>query len=137
MACARPGHLLPLQSPPQRIREQVMPGQFIQSLPKAELHLHLEGTVEPATLVELSQRSDSAPLNEADVAALYSYPDFLGFLRAFKTVTDRLRTPEDYELITYRMMERLAQQNIVHAEIYCSVGVCLLRKQDFDAVFDG
>jgi aminodeoxyfutalosine deaminase len=114
-----------------------MPSQLIQSLPKAELHLHLEGAVEPATLIELSRRYDATPLTEADVAALYSYADFTGFLRAFKTVTDRLLAPEDYELITYRMVERLAAQNIVHAEVYCSVGVCLWRKLDFGPIFEG
>ena len=116
-----------------------MPGitPFIQSLPKAELHLHLEGTVDPATLLELSAKYDSPPLTPNDVHALYSYQDFTGFLRAFKLLTDRLRAPEDYELITYRMMQRLAAQNIVHAEVYCSVGVCLWRKYDFNAIFEG
>lgn len=110
---------------------------FILSLPKAELHLHLEGTVAPQTLIELSRKYDSEPLTPEGVAALYSYADFQGFLMAFKAVTDRLRTPDDYELITYRMMERLRAQNIVHAEVYCSVGVCLLRKMDFDEIFVG
>ena len=41
---------------------------------------------------------------------------------AFKAVTARLRTPEDYELITYRMMAQLAAQGVVHAEVYVSVG---------------
>ncbi len=110
---------------------------FIQSLPKAELHLHLEGTVDPATLLELSARYDSPPLTPEDVRSLYSYADFAGFLRAFKLLTDRLRTPDDYELITYRMIRQLAAQNIAHAEVYCSVGVCLWRKYDFDAIFQG
>jgi len=110
---------------------------FVLSLPKAELHLHLEGTVEPATLIELSRKYDSEPLTSEAVAQLYSYSDFQGFLMAFKAVTERLRAPEDYELIAYRMMERLRAQNILHAEVYCSVGVCLMRKLDFDALFAG
>jgi adenosine deaminase/aminodeoxyfutalosine deaminase len=110
---------------------------FILSLPKAELHLHLEGTVEPQTLIELSRKYDHDPLTPETVAQLYSYCDFQGFLMAFKAVTERLRTPEDYELITYRMMERLRAQNVLHAEVYCSVGVCLMRKMDFGAIFAG
>lgn len=110
---------------------------FILSLPKAELHLHLEGTVEPQTLIELSGKYDPEPLTPEAVARLYSYSDFQGFLMAFKSLTERLRAPEDYELLTYRMMERLRAQNILHAEVYCSVGVCLLRKMDFDAIFAG
>jgi adenosine deaminase/aminodeoxyfutalosine deaminase len=56
---------------------------------------------------------------------------------AFKAVTEDLQTADDYELITYRLMERLKAQNILHAEVYVSVGVCLWRKQDFDAFFEG
>jgi aminodeoxyfutalosine deaminase len=96
---------------------------FIRRLPKAELHLHLEGTVVPETLVELSRRHDGTPLTLEHAQTIYRYTDFTGFLMAFKAVTERLRTPEDYELIAYRMLERLARQGVVHAEVYISVGV--------------
>ena len=109
---------------------------FIQSMPKAELHLHLEGSVTPETLVELRQRRGKAS-TLAEAQALYQYKDFLGFLMAFKTLTEDLQTPEDYELITYRLMEQLKAQNVLHAEVYVSVGVCLWRKQNFDAIFEG
>lgn len=110
---------------------------FILSLPKAELHLHLEGSVEPSTLLELRQRHGMEGATLAEVEQFYSYKDFAGFLSAFKDVTGHLRTPEDYELITYRLMERLKRQNILHAEVTVSVGVCLWRKQDFSAIFEG
>jgi aminodeoxyfutalosine deaminase len=97
--------------------------EFIRRLPKAELHLHLEGTVAPETLVELSQRHDPAPLSLDEARALYRYTDFTGFLMAFKAVTERLRTPQDYELIAWRMLQRLAAQGVVHAEVYVAVGV--------------
>jgi len=121
-----------------------MARSFIQSLPKAELHLHLEGSVDPATLVELSRRYNTPlptennrydvagsgdVLTDEDVRRLYSYKDFNGFLLAFKSVTERLRSPEDYELVTYRLMQKLRQQNIVHAEVYVSVGVIRWRGQ--------
>jgi aminodeoxyfutalosine deaminase len=113
-----------------------MPSSFIRSLPKAELHLHLEGSVTPQTLVELRDRhGKQSTLAQAE--SLYQYKDFLGFLMAFKTLTEDLQTPEDYELITYRLMEQLKSENVFHVEIYVSVGVCLWRKQDFDAIFEG
>jgi len=113
-----------------------MPPSFIQALPKAELHLHLEGTVTPETLAELRQRHRNAnTLSEAQ--ALYQYKDFLGFLMAFMALTEDLQTAEDYELITYRLMEQLKSENVLHAEVYVSVGVCLWRKQNFDAIFEG
>jgi aminodeoxyfutalosine deaminase len=127
--------------------------EFIQQLPKAELHLHLEGSVDPPTLVELSRRHNTPlsvensrykfspesgkELSEEDVRSLYRYKDFYGFLMAFKAVTERLRTPEDYELITYRLMEKLKAQNVPHAEVYVSVGVIFWRGQEFDAIFEG
>ena len=109
---------------------------FIRALPKAELHLHLEGSVEPATLLELRQRH-GRPGTLDDVEKIYSYLNFTGFLMAFKEVTDDLQTGEDYELITYRLLEKLKAENILHAEVYVSVGVCLWRKQDFASIFEG
>jgi aminodeoxyfutalosine deaminase len=113
-----------------------MPSSFIHSLPKAELHLHLEGSITPETLVELRARHGKES-TLAEARALYEYKDFLGFLMAFKTLTEDLQTPDDYELITYRLMEQLKLQNVLHAEVYVSVGVCLWRKQDFSAIFEG
>ena len=126
---------------------------FIASLPKAELHLHLEGSVDPATLAELSRKHNTPlpaqenryghnpdsgnELSEGDVRRLYQYKDFVGFLMAFKAVTERLREPDDYELITYRLMQKLKAQNVVHAEVYVSVGVIYWRGQQFDAIFEG
>ena len=110
---------------------------FILALPKAELHLHLEGSIEPATLLELRQRHGMDGASLGEVEQLYNCTDFSGFLMAFKDVTGHLRTPEDYELITYRLMERLKSENVVHAEVFVSVGVCLWRKQEFAPIFEG
>jgi adenosine deaminase/aminodeoxyfutalosine deaminase len=103
---------------------------WLRLLPKVELHLHLEGTIEPETLVALSQRHDANPLTLADARALYIYPDFLGFLNAFKEVTARLRTPDDYETITYNMVQALAAQGVVHAEVYISFGIIYFWKKE-------
>jgi adenosine deaminase/aminodeoxyfutalosine deaminase len=122
------------------------PSQFILTLPKAELHLHLEGSIDPETLLELRRRHGrsgtlaSGTLASgalAEVKQLYRYADFPGFLMAFKTVTEDLQSAEDYELITYRLMEKLKAQSVLHAEVYVSVGVCLWRKQNFAAIFEG
>ena len=110
---------------------------FILALPKAELHLHLEGSIAPATLQELGRRHGLAAPDAAQLEQLYNFHDFPGFLNAFKEVTGYLRTPEDFELITYRLMEQLKAQNILHAEVTVSVGVNLWRKQDFAALFEG
>jgi aminodeoxyfutalosine deaminase len=134
-------------------QENETSSDFIRVLPKAELHLHLEGSIQPATLAELSRRHTASlpfpnnrygaqanelkELSEAEVAELYRYKDFAGFLMAFKAVTDRLRTPEDYELITYKLLERLRSENVLHAEVFVSVGVVHWRGQEFEPLFEG
>ena len=104
---------------------------FLLQLPKAELHLHLEGSVEPETLHELDP---ARPVEE--FRALYRYDDFDAFLRAFGAVGKRLRTPRDYGLITRRLLERLAAQNVRYAEIIVAAGVVLWKGQEFEPVFE-
>ena len=104
---------------------------FLLELPKAELHLHLEGSVEPETLCELDP---ATPIER--FRALYSYADFDGFLKAFGAVGKRLRSPEDYGLITRRLLERLAAQNVRYAEIILAAGVVLWKGQEFAPIYD-
>jgi len=111
------------------------PSAFLRTLPKAELHLHLEGSIEPSTLLELKRRhGENRKLEE--IESLYQFQDFTGFLMAFKSITENLQSPEDYELITYRLLERLKTENVLHAEVFVSVGVCLWRVQDFPLIFE-
>src|SRR5580658_2872569 len=104
---------------------------FLAALPKAELHLHLEGSIEPETLHEL----DPATSLE-DCRALYRYADFDAFLKAFGAIGKRLRTPDDYALITKRLLERLEAQNVRYAEIIVAAGVVLWKGQEFGPIFD-
>ncbi|KAM5345127.1 hypothetical protein ACJ41O_010989 [Fusarium nematophilum] len=105
---------------------------WLRGLPKAELHLHLEGTVTPETLVTLSARHDSTPLTLQQAQELYAYTDFVHFLHTFRLVLDRLQTPEDYALIVKEMMHNLHDQGVVHAEVYISWGNILHRKPHLD-----
>ena len=96
---------------------------WLRKLPKVELHLHLEGTIQPDTLLALSQRHDPEPLTPETARNLYLYENFLGFMDSFKAVSARLCGPEDYELITYNMIRDLSAQGVVHAEVYISFGI--------------
>ncbi|MGA2571214.1 MAG: adenosine deaminase [Terracidiphilus sp.] len=113
---------------------------FIRRLPKAELHLHLEGTIAPATLVELSARNDAIPLTLHEAESFYRFDNFTGFMQGYKAVTRRLREPRDYELAAWHMMQRLAEQGVFHAEVFISVGVIYMwRNFDphcFEPIFD-
>ncbi|HUO35552.1 MAG TPA: adenosine deaminase [Candidatus Acidoferrum sp.] len=107
---------------------------MIDALPKAELHLHLEGSIRPETASELARRH-GVQIAPEKVVARYNYSDFAGFIEAFKWVTSFLRGPEDYALITRRLAEELLRQNVVYAEVTLSVGVMLRRTQNVEANF--
>jgi aminodeoxyfutalosine deaminase len=107
----------------------------IASLPKAELHLHLEGSIHPATVCALTARH-GLTLTETEVRQRYAYRDFPEFIEAFKWVTSFLRGPQDYGLIARHLAEHLLTQSVAYAEITLSVGVMLLRKQEPAANFE-
>lgn len=107
--------------------------EFIRALPKAELHLHLEGTIEPGTLASLALNHGIAEPSPK----IYEYSDFPGFLQCFKQVCSYLRTPQDYHLVTTRMIERLRRDGVLYAEVYISAGVMLWKGESFAELFEG
>ena len=109
---------------------------LIRSWPKAELHLHLEGSMRPDTVLTLAARH-GVSVSREEVHARYSYKDFDGFIQSYIWVTSLLRGPEDYALIARRLFEELRHQNVIYAEVTLSVGVMLWREQDPSAIFAG
>jgi aminodeoxyfutalosine deaminase len=106
----------------------------ISSLPKAELHVHLEGSIQPQTVCALTRRH-GVVFTEQEVHEKYAYKNFNEFLEVFKWVTSFLRDPEDYALITTDLAEHLLTQKVVYAEITLSIGIMILRKQVPEANF--
>jgi len=102
---------------------------------KAELHLHLEGSIRPEIVSALATRHGVA-LTEAEVRQRYGYKDFTAFIEVFKWVTSFLREPADFALIAADLAEQLLAQNVIYAEVTLSVGVMLLRKQNPQANFE-
>ena len=91
----------------------------IASLPKVELHLHLEGSMRPATVLQLAERNgiDIGCATEEELAARYDFDDFLHFIELFKAGLGVLRTPEDMVTIAGVLTDELAAQNVRRAEI--------------------
>jgi aminodeoxyfutalosine deaminase len=106
----------------------------IASLPKAELHLHLEGSIRPAIASALAARHGLV-LAEEEVRRRYAYTNFAGFLDAFKWVTSFVREPADFALIAADLAEQLLAQRVVYAEVTLSVGVMFFRQQQPEANF--
>jgi aminodeoxyfutalosine deaminase len=112
-----------------------MPPERIVSLPKAELHLHLEGSIQPRTVCALTARHGFA-VTEREVRQRYDYRNFTEFLETFKWVTSFLRDPQDYALIAHDLGEQLISQGVVYAEVTISIGVMILRKQRPEVNFE-
>jgi adenosine deaminase/aminodeoxyfutalosine deaminase len=96
----------------------------------AELHLHLEGTVDRDTVRMLDPLADREELDR-----VWAFADFPGFLECFKFVARRLRGPADYALVTRRMMQALHRQSISYAEVTLGAGVVQWLGYDFDSVW--
>ncbi len=97
--------------------------EYARRMPKTELHVHLEGSIRPPTLLRLAQRNGVAlpAQDEAGLEEFYRFRDFDHFIEVYITVTRCLRTPDDYRLIAYEFGANCARQNIRHAEATFSV----------------
>ena len=92
---------------------------FIKALPKVELHVHLEGSIRPATLLELAHRHNE-PLPADTVEGLeewYTFTDFPHFAEIYQTLSRCVQTVDDIELIARDFLQGQADQNIRHSEV--------------------
>jgi aminodeoxyfutalosine deaminase len=92
---------------------------YIAGMPKVELHVHLEGSIRPGTLLTLARRNGIAlPAEDREgLQTFYQFTDFDHFLRIYFTISACLRTPEDFRLIAYEFGHDMARQNVRYAEV--------------------
>ncbi len=107
---------------------------FLRKLPKAELHLHLEGMLTPERVMALAQKY-SVQVEPGELEARYNPRGFSQFLELYKWATLFLREPTDYAMLAQDAVSSLQEEGVVYAEVTLSIGVMLLRKQNVAANF--
>ncbi len=92
---------------------------YLGAAPKAELHVHLEGSIQPATLLTLARRNGAAlPAQTVEeLQQWFQFRSFDHFIEIYFAITGCLRTAEDYELIAYEFGAGMARQNVRYAEV--------------------
>ena len=92
--------------------------EFCQQMPKVELHVHLEGSIRPETVLKLAQRHGvELPANDLDgLKDWYQFQDFPHFVEIYVAVSKCIRTPDDIELIALEFLDGQAAQNVLHTE---------------------
>jgi len=111
-----------------------IPENVFVAMPKAELHVHLEGSIAPSTLVELAAHH-GVTLTAEETSPRYAAGTFDQFIENFIWITSFLRGPKDYAWIARRFAESLRRQNVLYAEVTLSIGVMFRRNQDPAANF--
>lgn len=112
---------------------------FIQQLPKAELHVHLEGTLEPEHIFSLAARNGIALeyATPQEVVAAYDFHDLPSFLKIYYAAMDVLRTEEDFYELAMHYFRRAAAQNVVYVEPFFDPQAHTTRGVAFDTVING
>jgi len=93
---------------------------LIETLPKAELHLHIEGTLEPAMVLDLARRNgiDLPYSSITGLTRLYDFSNLQSFLDLYYQATAVLQTEQDFYELTWAYLRRCQADNVVHAEIF-------------------
>ncbi len=112
---------------------------FIERLPKAELHLHIEGTLEPEMMLALAERNAVAlPYrNATEARAAYRFRNLQDFLELYYAGLGVLKTAADFHALTLAYLEKAARQNVRHAEIFFDPQAHTMRGIAFETVIDG
>jgi adenosine deaminase len=113
--------------------------EFIRAMPKAELHVHLEGTLEPELSFELAHRNDIAiPYTSREaLLAAYDFHDLPSFLAIYYAGMSVLRHEQDFFALTWQYLLKAREQNIVYAELFFDPQAHTARGVAFDTVIRG
>ena len=113
--------------------------QYIEQLPKAELHLHIEGTLEPEMMFRIAARNQ-IPLKYSSVAELraaYQFSNLQDFLDIYYSGAQVLRTREDFYDLTWAYLERAHKDRVLHTEVFFDPQTHLANGIPFRTVIEG
>ena len=112
---------------------------YINNIPKAELHLHIEGTFEPELMFKIADRNKIkltyTPV--ADLQSAYKFNTLQEFLNIYYTGTEVLQKEEDFFDLTWPYLKKVHSQNVIHAEIMFDPQSHTNRGISFDTVMNG
>ena len=116
-----------------------MEDAFIEGLPKVELHLHIEGSLEPELMFALAQRNKiKIPFKSVEeVRKAYNFSNLQDFLDIYYQGMNVLQKEQDFYDLTMAYLERVAKQNVVHTEVFISPQAHTRRGIPFAAMFEG
>ncbi len=112
---------------------------FIEGMPKAELHVHLEGTLEPEHIFELAQRNGLKLeyASPSEIVAAYDFHDLPSFLNIYYAAMSVLVTEQDFYELAYKYFQRAVQDNIVYAEPFFDPQAHTCRGVQFSTIING
>jgi len=119
--------------------DQVASSEFVRQLPKTELHLHLEGSLEPELMFKLAARNnvDLPYASVEEVRAAYDFHNLQSFLDIYYQCADVLRTEQDFYDLTWAYLLRCQEDGVVHVEPFFDPQTHTDRGIDIGIVFQG
>jgi len=112
---------------------------FIHGIPKAELHIHIEGALEPELMVHLAEKNGIClPFESvADIRRAYDFKDLQSFLNIYYQGTQVLLNEDDFYQLTWSYLQKAAQQNVRHTELFFDPQAHTSRGVEFETVLHG
>ncbi len=97
--------------------------EFINLIPKVELHLHLEGSIRPETAIEFyKQKNPNSLLNDYnELKKFYRFDGLPEFISGMKRITNNIQAPEHLQRITNELLETLTKQQVYYVEFDCAI----------------
>ena len=121
------------------LSERKLMKAFIEGLPKAELHVHLEGTLEPEHIFALAQRNniELEYTTPEEVVAAYDFHDLPSFLKIYYAAMNVLQTEEDFYELAYHYFQKAAAENVIYVEPFFDPQGHTTRGVAFETIING